>query len=58
MEHDRSFPINTFQIRTERYPWEKEEKEEENVFQAKEITCEKRPSGETLKGRVPGTQRI
>lgn len=37
----------------------KEEKEEEeNVFQAKEITCEKRPSGETLKERVPGTQRI
>lgn len=29
----------------------KEEKEEENVFQAKEITCEKGSSGETLKRR-------
>lgn len=37
----------------------KEEKEEEeSVFQAKEMTREKWPSGETLKERVPGTQRI
>lgn len=35
----------------------KEEKEEEeNVFQAKEITHEKWPSDETLKERFPGTQ--